>query len=544
MAIGKRLLVNKPAEESFYASPMYDFLYPFRPVGNQWLPEYIIFVCAVIVRCTIGLGPYSGKGSPPLYGDFEAQRHWMEITQHLPLSKWYWYDLQYWGLDYPPLTAFHSYLLGLIGSFFNPSWFALEKSRGFESPDNGLKTYMRSTVIISDILFYFPAVIYFTKWLGRYRNQSPIGQSIAASAILFQPSLMLIDHGHFQYNSVMLGLTAYAINNLLDEYYAMAAVCFVLSICFKQMALYYAPIFFAYLLSRSLLFPKFNIARLTVIAFATLATFAIIFAPLYFLGGGLKNIHQCIHRIFPFARGIFEDKVANFWCVTNVFVKYKERFTIQQLQLYSLISTVIAFLPAMIMTLLHPKKHLLPYVLIACSMSFFLFSFQVHEKTILIPLLPITLLYSSTDWNVLSLVSWINNVALFTLWPLLKKDGLHLQYAVSFLLSNWLIGNFSFITPRFLPKSLTPGPSISSINSDYRRRSLLPYNVVWKSFIIGTYIAMGFYHFLDQFVAPPSKYPDLWVLLNCAVGFICFSIFWLWSYYKIFTSGSKSMKDL
>ncbi|CAI4951660.1 AVN_HP_G0007090.mRNA.1.CDS.1 [Saccharomyces cerevisiae] len=251
------------------------------------------------------------------------------------------------------------------------------------------------------------------------------------------------------------------------------------------MALYYAPIFFAYLLSRSLLFPKFNIARLTVIA-----------------------------------------------------------FTIQQLQLYSLIATVIAFLPAMIMTLLHPKKHLLPYVLIACSMSFFLFSFQVHEKTILIPLLPITLLYSSTDWNVLSLVSWINNVALFTLWPLLKKDGLHLQYAVSFLLSNWLIGNFSFITPRFLPKSLTPGPSISSINSDYRRRSLLPYNVVWKSFIIGTYIAMGFYHFLDQFVAPPSKYPDLWVLLNCAVGFICFSIFWLWSYYKIFTSGSKSMKDL
>ena len=144
------------------------------------------------------------------------------------------------GLDYPPLTAFHSYLLGLIGTFFNPSWFALDKSRGFESPDNGLKTYMRSTVIISDILFYFPAVIYFTKWLGRYRNQSPIGQSIAAAAILFQPSLMLIDHGHFQYNSVMLGLTAYAINNLLDEYYAMAAMCFVLSICFKQMALYYA----------------------------------------------------------------------------------------------------------------------------------------------------------------------------------------------------------------------------------------------------------------------------------------------------------------
>lgn len=47
-----------------------------------------------------------------MHGDFEAQRHWMEITTHLPLAKWYTYDLQYWGLDYPPLTAYHSWLLG------------------------------------------------------------------------------------------------------------------------------------------------------------------------------------------------------------------------------------------------------------------------------------------------------------------------------------------------------------------------------------------------------------------------------------------------
>lgn len=49
---------------------------------------------------------------PPMHGDFEAQRHWMELTIHLPLSKWYTYDLQYWGLDYPPLTAYHSWLVG------------------------------------------------------------------------------------------------------------------------------------------------------------------------------------------------------------------------------------------------------------------------------------------------------------------------------------------------------------------------------------------------------------------------------------------------
>jgi len=47
-----------------------------------------------------------------MHGDFEAQRHWMELTINIPVSHWYFYDLQWWGLDYPPLTAYHSWVLG------------------------------------------------------------------------------------------------------------------------------------------------------------------------------------------------------------------------------------------------------------------------------------------------------------------------------------------------------------------------------------------------------------------------------------------------
>ena len=533
---------SEQGEESFYASPLYDFLFPFRPAGSQWLTEWIIIMFAMIIRCAIGLGPYSGYKDGPMHGDFEAQRHWMEITQHLPISKWYYYDLKYWGLDYPPLTAFHSYLLGKLGTFCNPDWFALDSSRGIET--QGLKNYMRFTVLLSEAIFYMPAVVYFTKWLGRRRNQSPIGQFIAAAAILFQPSLMLIDHGHFQYNSIMLGFTVYAINNLLDEFYAPAAICFVLSICFKQMSLYYAPIFFAYLLGRSMFFPKlFNIPRFISISIATLVTFTAMFSPFYIFGG-LDGLAQTVRRIFPFARGIFEDKVANFWCVVNTIVKFKVLFTNDQLRMYSLILTVVGFAPAMILIILYPRKHLLPYALAACSMSFYLFSFQVHEKTILVPLLPITLLFTSRDWNVLSMVSWINNVALFTLWPLLKREGLYLQYFVCFFLSNWLIGNFSFITPRFLPKFITPGPSISSVSDNYRRRSLLPHSIFWKLIIVSSYIGMTAYHFLDLFIEAPPRFPDLWVILNCTIGFVSFSLFWLWTYYKFCTLLKKNIQDL
>lgn len=47
-----------------------------------------------------------------------SYRHWMEITIHLPISDWYRNttdnDLLYWGLDYPPLTAYHSWLCGKV----------------------------------------------------------------------------------------------------------------------------------------------------------------------------------------------------------------------------------------------------------------------------------------------------------------------------------------------------------------------------------------------------------------------------------------------
>jgi alpha-1,3-glucosyltransferase len=69
---------------------------------------------ATLLKLCIGMGSYSGEKTPPMYGDYEAQRHWMELTVHLPFRQWYTYDLQYWGLDYPPLTAYVSWICGIV----------------------------------------------------------------------------------------------------------------------------------------------------------------------------------------------------------------------------------------------------------------------------------------------------------------------------------------------------------------------------------------------------------------------------------------------
>jgi alpha-1,3-glucosyltransferase len=151
-----------------------------------------------------------------------------------------------------------------------------------------------------------------------------------------------------------------------------------------------------------------------------------------------------------------------------------------------------------------PILPLLPYALLTCSMSFFLFSFQVHEKTILIPLLPLTLLLSGaapTDdvflWGALG-----NNVGVFSMWPLLKKDGLGLQYFAMLLLWNRLIGHN--------PIKLHYGYFVGLVSS-----------VV--------HIAIILLHLLELVITPPARYPDLFPVLNVLICTPIFGLIWLWS---------------
>ncbi|XP_003381850.1 dolichyl pyrophosphate Man9GlcNAc2 alpha-1,3-glucosyltransferase [Trichinella spiralis] len=131
------------------------------------LKFFLTALTAICFRWSTGFGTYSGFNNPPMYGDFEAQRHWMEITVNLPLKEWYIHtnsnDLMYWGLDYPPLTAYHSFLFGKLAQYFNASWVELYKSRGSEGTD--LKLFMRYTVLISDVLVFFTSCYAYSKSL-------------------------------------------------------------------------------------------------------------------------------------------------------------------------------------------------------------------------------------------------------------------------------------------------------------------------------------------------------------------------------------------
>lgn len=115
------------------------------------------------------------------------------------------------------------------------------------------KVFMRTTVLLLDLAIYVPSLVFFAFRSPLLRHRSQRAKSVALLTLLLQPSLIFIDNGHFQYNSVMLGLALQALNFFGEGKDLLGAVCFVLSLGFKQMALYYAPVVFAYLFGKCLL---------------------------------------------------------------------------------------------------------------------------------------------------------------------------------------------------------------------------------------------------------------------------------------------------
>ncbi|PIL22484.1 hypothetical protein GSI_15173 [Ganoderma sinense ZZ0214-1] len=514
-----------------------------RWMHHEHMKAYVVpclILASLWVKWAVGLGSYSGQGTPPMFGDYEAQRHWMELARHLPTRLWYTHDLQYWGLDYPPLTAYVSWLCGIVGSWLDPSWVALDDSRGIETPSS--KVFMRSTVLAFDTLVYVPALIMFTRvWQG---SRSSRTQNLALLMLLLQPALIIIDFGHFQYNSVMLGFTLLAMNLFATGQDLIGAVCFVLSLGFKQMALYYAPAIGTYLLAKCLYLGPSEGSKLFIrLGITTVTSFLILFLPWLPPFAPLRAILDPITRIFPFNRGLFEDKVANFWCASNVVLKWRLWAAQGVLIKLSTALTALGFLPA-VATLLFsgyklrvwstaemspgktandekkvdervpanattpapptPLLPLLPYALLTSSLSFFLFSFQVHEKTILVPLLPMTLLLSgsSPDEHAFELGMLMNNVAMFSMWPLLKRDGQGVEYVALLILWNKLIG-------------------YNPINGC--RRSFL------KLLSVAVYAACFVVHVAEFLITPPPRFPDIFPVLNVLVSTPVFALIWLWS---------------
>ncbi|KAK5644163.1 hypothetical protein RI129_008008 [Pyrocoelia pectoralis] len=496
---------------------------------------------AILLRCGTSLHPYSGQAKPPMYGDYEAQRHWMEITVNLPLHDWYrntsTNDLQYWGLDYPPLTAYHSYLCGFVSRLINPEYVSLTKSRGYETEEH--KLFMRYTVLLVDVFLFLPAVVVYFNNVYKKTRVTPL---LATFLTFFYPGLILIDHGHFQYNCVSLAFTVYAILFVCTQRPILGSFFFCLALNYKQMELYHSIPFFVYLLGTCVPNPGQNllagIKKLAKISITVLLTFAIIWAPFLI---DMSTTLQVLRRLFPVARGIFEDKVANVWCTLNVFYKFKLHIGNEQMFRYCTIATLVSVLPSSVDLFLRPNVKKFVIALVNSSLAFFLFSFQVHEKTILLVALPV-MLYLPVEPIV---CFWFSILSVFSMVPLFLKDelmvatiSLLLFYLITFhIVWEYTISRkgskYDVFVPRYdkimqlineIKKSRNYRSLLNSVSKNYKTLQGLCRFLLMSASLGGCALFLT----LPLVFNPPADYPDLFSLIISVYSCFHFLAFFLY----------------
>lgn len=516
--------------------------------GRGALPRWVlplVFGFALAMRLAVSTHPHSGEGVPPMFGDFEAQRHWMEITIHTPLREWYVStkanDLKYWGLDYPPLTAYQSWFYGKCVAALEPEAVRLTTSRGYETDSS--KRIMRYSVIVSDAVFLLPAAYAFVRaWYGsgvssrrtrRTKKSARVDAKCAWAFATFAtaPAQILIDHGHFQYNGISLGLTMYAVAAVLRDRDVLGSILFVCALNHKQMSLYFAPAFFAHLLGKSL--ARNKTFRLRCLAIAKLGVtvvvaFAIIWAP-FFLAidpktntrDGLRGVVNVLARLAPLERGLYEDYVANFWCATNPLFRWRRRMANGTAARAALAATVAAIAPSVAHQIRNPSKEGFLWCMFNCASGFFLFSFQAHEKSALLPLLP-ALALAPVDPD---LAAWFPIVVSLSMWPLLRKDRLHVAYvamvvAFAALADGGAPGEEARET--MTARATTRGGRKKTLFAFFSSFASLPRGALWRYVRVATFVGAAGLHGLEVFVPPPARFPYLHDLL---VTSFCFALF-------------------
>jgi hypothetical protein len=305
----------------------------------------------------------------------------------------------------------------------------------------------------------------------------------------------------------------------------LGSILFSLALNFKQMELYHSPAVFAYLLGRC--FRHTNnasqcglktLGRFIALGVTVILTFAILWLPfttLTFQPNGTSGLNldvwvQILKRLFPFQRGIFEGKVANIWCALSVKpFSIRNRIPESTLPLAAAGLTLTLILPPCWKLFMVGKGdysdrkgndiRILLWGSASTSLAFFLASFQVHEKGILIALAPISLL--AVDEPRFSMLFSI--VATWSLWPLLVIDRLTDAYVCCLAIFVCIHG-------------LT---GMSSSEVSFSAASNMSFTISW--------ITMILLHLLELFFSPPQHLPDLFPVLWSLGGCGMFTVAYL-----------------
>ncbi|KAG2493559.1 hypothetical protein HYH03_008373 [Edaphochlamys debaryana] len=278
--------------------------------------------------------------------DFEVHRNWLAITHSLPLSQWYLDATSEWTLDYPPLFAWFEWALAQLAARVEPGMVVLT-NLGYDS--DAAVLFQRFSVMATDAVLLLAAYL-----LARGVGAAPFSPRAGASAAsagccLFLllatcAGLLLVDHVHFQYNGVLMGVLLLSLAAGRSGAPLLSGVLFAALLMLKHLFAYAGPVYFVLLLRHYCFggegeeaaeaaaaasgaeaqaggrgkgrggagwFGR-GLVRLAVLGCGVVAVFAAALGPFLALGQG----KQLLSRLFPFGRGLLHAYwAANAWAL-------------------------------------------------------------------------------------------------------------------------------------------------------------------------------------------------------------------------------------
>ncbi|KAI3918579.1 hypothetical protein MKX01_041899 [Papaver californicum] len=488
--------------------------------------------------------------------DFEVHRNWLAITSSLPLSNWYSDETSPWTLDYPPLFAYFGKFLSIFAYLVDPKIVDLQKGLNYES--DLVIYFQRVSVIVSDLCLFY----------GVYRLSKTLDikkRRILSILIIWSPSLIIVDHIHFQYNGFLLGILLISLSFLEEGKDLVGGFFFAVLLCFKHLFAVAAPLYFVYLLRHYCKggFAK-SIGRFVMMGIAVGMVFAIAFGPFLYTG----QIQQVLHRMFPFGRGLCHAYWApNFWVFYIILDKglayllAKLGFNIQTpaasftgglvgdsspfsmlprvTPLATMLLVVLALSPCLFKAWRDPQPRMITRWVAYAYTCGFLFGWHVHEKASLHFMIPLAIvsIKSIEDAKHYFLLSIVSCYSLFPLLFEAKEYPIKVLLLLlhTLLLSSVFTSQFGKNSSKVVGEHLQSGKSDGKTSkgrksSSHEMDSGAGFVVGWVGtiYLLGLLAIEVWGQFLQPYLLGSERLPFLPLMLMsiyCGIGMV---YSWLW----------------
>ncbi|OII74651.1 uncharacterized protein cubi_00204 [Cryptosporidium ubiquitum] len=368
----------------------------------------------------------------------------MAITFNKPIKEWYYEETSIWTLDYPIFFAYFECALGFLANKFDPKILVLSKEPYFTK-----KTliFQRLSVIITELISLVPPIILICKTKSKSETSSLY---LSLFCTIFNASLVMVDHIHFQYNGLLMGILLLSIY-LTNNYPILSALVFTFLVFTKHFFIVLAPLWFIFLLNtcvkRSEGKPKTFIKSSLKVLSAVLSVSAFAIAPIIING----QIKQFFSRLFPVSRSFIHFLPAsNLYTLYAIADKLLAKFNLIPCKIYNLdpeghyiksmkcippikpffciAICILSIIPVMVRlwyNLSNVKKPM-KAILLTSSISLlitFQFGFHIHEKQIIYAVLPLgiyTILFSRNDQQFLVYYIYLSNWSNLSIMVLLE----------------------------------------------------------------------------------------------------------------------------